>query len=92
MQTSFQYICCNLFSITNYQEYKTKSQEALKKALIEHEELQKQLKKKALNEKLLKFGTPFLQKSAIRFTEGWEDGEEFIKLQKRQVISIIVKR
>ena len=53
--------------------------------MVSYEELQKSVTKKSLNEKLLKYGTPFVQKNEIRFAEGWEEGEEALKTTQRLV-------
>lgn len=47
--------------------------------------MQKSLKKKGLNEKLMQYGTPFTYKSEMRFTEGWEEGESITKARHRIV-------
>ena len=57
--------------------------------MIEYEELQKSLKKKMLNDKLLRYGTPFIQRNEMRFAEGWEEGEEIMRV-KQHLVSVVV--
>jgi len=61
----------------------------MKRYLIQYEETQRSLKKKLLNEKLLKYGTPFTSKSEMRFAEGWEEGESITKTRHHVVILLI---
>lgn len=70
---------------TEFQKYKEKSQEAIKKYLIEYEEIKKDAKKRSLNEKLFKYGTPFIQKNEMRFAEGWEEGDDKLKIEQKIV-------
>lgn len=60
----------------------------MKRYLIQYEEMQKSLKKKSLNEKLLKYGTPFTCKNEMRFAEGWEEGESITKARHHVVTTI----
>ena len=57
----------------------------MKRYLIQYEEVQKSLKKKSLNEKLLRYGTPFTYKNEMRFAEGWEEGEDITRAKHRVV-------
>lgn len=72
-------------STAELQKFKEKSQAAIKKYLIDYEELQKDIRRKILNEKLFKYGTPFVQKNDMRFSEGWEEGDDKLKMDYKIV-------
>lgn len=53
--------------------------------MIEYEEIKKTNTKKLINEKLLKYGTPFTCRNEMKFAEGCEEGEAIVKVKQRLV-------